>query len=705
MKTSPHRVLTAGILLGAIIAATIALTASADTTNCTPPPSGLVSWWRAEGNALDQAGTNNGTLVGSTTYGQGRVGQAFVFDGSGDAVSLGNPTNLQLQNFTIEAWVKRSSATRGSQDPVGSGSIFYGSYGGYGFGVWDDGQLVLTQIGVGGVESTRTITDTNNFHHVVVTKNGSAVVFYVDGNGETAAAYNPGFVFNGPFAIGARGTDYVGSFLGSIDEVSVYSRALSAAEIQSIYNADGAGKCTGPTAPSILVQPANQTVTVGVNVTFSVTASGTAPLSYQWRKDGNNLVSSTSATLFLASPAAGAAGGYDVVVTNVVGSVTSSVAVLTLLPVPTNCVPPPSGLVGWWLAEGNALDQAGTNNGTLVGNTTYGVGRVGQAFMFDGNGDGMAVGNASNLRLQDFTVEAWVKRASTSIVSYGAAGAAVIFGYGSGGYALMLDSSGHPDFGQLDVGGIIVSAIAITDTNFHHFAVTKSGSAVVFYVDGVAYPAAAYNATFASASGAAIGARGDTLGNSFLGSIDEVSVYNRALAVTEIQSIYIAGSAGKCAEPYIIVQPRSQVGYWGKSVMFTVTAGGSAPLSYQWRKTSVPIGGATGSSLVLTNLQLADTGNYSVVISNSVSSVTSSNAYLTMNPAGVSLALYSGITIDGVVGLTYGIQYSTDLTSTNGWRGMANVTLGAPTELWFDVYPASKPQRYYRIVSGPISVP
>jgi hypothetical protein len=182
-------------------------------------------------------------------------------------------------------------------------------------------------------------------------------------------------------------------------------------------------------------------------------------------------------------------------------------------------------------------------------------------------------------------------------------------------------------------------------------------------------------------------------------------VYNRALSVAEIQAIYNADSGGKCAEPYIMVQPRSQVGYWGKSVMFTVTAGGSAPLSYQWRKTSVPIGGATGSSLVLTNLQLADTGNYSVVISNSVSSVTSSNAYLTMNPAGVSLALYSGITIDGVVGLTYGIQYSTDLTSTNGWRGMANVTLGAPTELWFDVYPASKPQRYYRIVSGPISVP
>src|ERR1035441_8776533 len=102
---SQSRVLTPSILLGTIISVTIALTAFADLTNCAPPPWGLVGWWRGESNAVDQAGTSNGTLVGNTGYGTGRVGQAFVFDGSGDAVSVGNRTNLQLQNFTIEAWV------------------------------------------------------------------------------------------------------------------------------------------------------------------------------------------------------------------------------------------------------------------------------------------------------------------------------------------------------------------------------------------------------------------------------------------------------------------------------------------------------------------------------------------------------------------------------------------------------------------------
>jgi Immunoglobulin domain len=191
----------------------------------------------------------------------------------------------------------------------------------------------------------------------------------------------------------------------------------------------------------------------------------------------------------------------------------------------------------------------------------------------------------------------------------------------------------------------------------------------------------------------------------FQGDVDEISVYNRALSGAEIAAIYHAGSAGKCLGPSISAQPQSQVGFWGKSVTFTVTATGSGLLSYQWEKDTVPIAGATASSLTVTNLQMTDAGNYSVVITDSVGSITSSNAYLTMNPAGVSVALYAGITIDGVVGLTYGIQSNTDLSNTSSWGGIANVTLSKPTELWFDVKPANQPQRYYRVVPGPIAIP
>ena len=76
-----------------------------------------------------------------------------------------------------------------------------------------------------------------------------------------------------------------------------------------------------------------------------------------------------------------------------------------------------------------------------------------------------------------------------------------------------------------------------------------------------------------------------------------------------------------------------------------------------------------------------------------------------MNPAGVSLALYPGIAIDGVVSQTYGIQSTSDLSNTNSWVGVTNITLTVPTQLWYDSQPATQPQRYYRVVPGPISVP
>ena len=100
--------------VGMLVSTLVVFDAFAET-NCVAPPDGLVGWWRAEGTAADQAGTNHGTLVG-TTFGSGEVGQAFVFDGSGDAVTIGNPPELQLQTFTIEAWVKRFNGTRISLD-------------------------------------------------------------------------------------------------------------------------------------------------------------------------------------------------------------------------------------------------------------------------------------------------------------------------------------------------------------------------------------------------------------------------------------------------------------------------------------------------------------------------------------------------------------------------------------------------------------
>jgi len=85
-----------------------------------------------------------------------------------------------------------------------------------------------------------------------------------------------------------------------------------------------------PVAPTITTQPQSQTVTGGQSVSFSVLASGTAPLSYQWRKDGANIQGATSATYAIASVASSDAGSYDVVVSNSAGAVTSNPAILTV---------------------------------------------------------------------------------------------------------------------------------------------------------------------------------------------------------------------------------------------------------------------------------------------------------------------------------------------------------------------------------------
>src|SRR5687767_5081291 len=67
---------------------------------------GLVSWYRAEGNANDSVGSNNGELVfGATTVAGGRVGKAFEFSTTGNRVEIPGTSSLSLQAFTIDAWV------------------------------------------------------------------------------------------------------------------------------------------------------------------------------------------------------------------------------------------------------------------------------------------------------------------------------------------------------------------------------------------------------------------------------------------------------------------------------------------------------------------------------------------------------------------------------------------------------------------------
>src|SRR6266487_1266701 len=106
------------------LAVAIYFSAASAHAACFPVPNGLLGFWRGEGDASDEFGNNHGTVAGGVTFGAGEVGQAFVLNGNGGtAVKLADATPFQLQDLTIEAWVKRASASIASHD-VGGGHIF-----------------------------------------------------------------------------------------------------------------------------------------------------------------------------------------------------------------------------------------------------------------------------------------------------------------------------------------------------------------------------------------------------------------------------------------------------------------------------------------------------------------------------------------------------------------------------------------------------
>jgi len=389
-----------------------------------------------------------------------------------------------------------------------------------------------------------------------------------------------------------------------------------------VYELDG----YPPAGPIITLQPTSQEVFVGNEVSLMAGAFGLPTLSYQWLFNGSNIVGETNQSLRITNVQLAHAGNYSLVVSNAFGFTNSLQAVLTVLPAPP-CTPGPTNAISWWRAEGTTSDHVSGNNGTFVGNATFGSGRLnlGQGFTFDGNGDFVNLGNPATLQSQNFTIEAWIRRASSTIVNSGGTGA-LIFGYGSGGYGFGILDAGQLFLSKVGLSNVILTN-TVADTNWHHVAVTKTGSAVNFYIDGVAYPVAAYNPGFVFSTSAAIGARGDGQGGSFFGQIDETTFYSRALTPSEIQTAFSAGSSGKCLDlvpPTIVSVPQTTNVVAGSNVTLNVVAGGSLPLKYQWRFNGSDIAGATNTSLTVSNVQFSSMGSYSVVVTNSAGSTVSS---------------------------------------------------------------------------------
>lgn len=258
------------------------------TPVCVQAPSGLMSWWPGEGDASDLVGSNHGTLVNGADFAAGRVGQAFSFDGVDDYVDMGDVLDVIGPELSIELWFKQASETGTLLSKYDDASAVPNGNNGYMlYFQYPDNLDFRVEDGTSGIQLRDAASLTHDWadgqwHHAVgVWASGQGVKLFVDG--QLQATSSSQTVTSIPdvseepfnhFTVGAISNRTQLFFGGLIDEVSVYNRGLSTAEVESLFSAGGAGKCL------ILNQPPDIEVEYDTNsVDEGQTATNTGTFS------------------------------------------------------------------------------------------------------------------------------------------------------------------------------------------------------------------------------------------------------------------------------------------------------------------------------------------------------------------------------------------------------------------------------------------
>ena len=222
----------------------------------------------------------------------------------------------------------------------------------------------------------------------------------------------------------------------------------------------------------------------------------------------------------------------------------------------------PTGCIAWWKAEGNQLDSIGSHHGAATNPPSYGPGRVGQAFSFNGTNQ-LMITNVADLSFGSggFSFALWVKKQSTTqdctfISKYNTShipySREYTFGANpSGSYGLSRFQNGD-GYTSLDNRNTITSESLPNDTNWHHLAVTFDPAAgldgVTIYFDGQARASTnlvtgSYTTMQASSEPVRIGNNLASNGNNFTRALyDEIMIFNRPLSAAEILTIYDTGA-------------------------------------------------------------------------------------------------------------------------------------------------------------------
>jgi hypothetical protein len=376
-------------------------------------------------------------------------------------------------------------------------------------------------------------------------------------------------------------------------------------------------------APTITTQPANQSVTAGQTAIFTVVAGGTAPLSYQWQKNGANIGGATAASYTTpVTTTADSGSTFRAVVTNTVGTVTSAAATLTVS----------AGAVAPTITT-QPVNQTVTA-GQTASFTVVASGSAPLSYQWQKNGANIAGATGAS----------YTTPVTTTADS------------GSTFRAVVTNTAGTATSAAATLT-VSAAAVAPTITTQPVNKTVTAGQTASFTVVAAGTAPLSYQwqkngANIAGATAASYTTPVTTTADS--GSTFRVVVTNTAGTVTSAAATLTVNAAA--VAPTITTQPANQTVTAGQTASFTVVAAGTAPLSYQWQKNGANIAGATAASYTTPVTTTADSGStFRAVVTNTAGTAASAAATLTVNATPTPAIQVSSTSINfgnGVVGST-----------------------------------------------------
>ena len=399
---------------------------------------------------------------------------------------------------------------------------------------------------------------------------------------------------------------------------------------------------TAMTALAINTQPANQTVTAGQTATFSVAATGPGTLTYLWFKNGVAIPGATSASYTTPATVAANNGAiFNVTISSGTSNVTSTSAMLTVTAAP---VAP-------------SISQQPASQTVTAGQTaTFNVTAAGTATLsYQWKKNGAAISGATSASYTTPATTAADNGASFTVTVTNSVSSVT-------SNAATLTVKVLPTITAQPASKTVTAGQTAT------FSVTATGTGTLTYLwfkNGVA---------ISGATSASYTTPATTISDN--GALFAVTVGGSTGSVTSISAVLTVNAAP--VAPTITGQPASRTVTAGQTAAFSVTATGTATLTYQWNKNGAAIGGATSASYTMPATVASDGGaQFTVTVTNSVGSVTSNAAVLTVNvPPSIS-AQPASTTVNVGQTATFSVTATGTGTLTYQWKKNGATISGA----------------------------